>query len=151
MGYTTSAWQSWWAVDWHTGFVLQFSICSAPANFQTDSMLLSWAQLTDCLAHLCPPPAIPFQPSSLWSPVTYTRFMLLSQSEETTGDIVGDIPYSAISCCHTPAVSRKLREQHCMWLVRGTWVGHSSTLHHSLQWGQSSSSGGGQAVRLSIP
>lgn len=36
MGYTTSAWQSWWAVDWHTGFVLQFSMCSAPANFQTN-------------------------------------------------------------------------------------------------------------------
>lgn len=31
-GCNASSWQHWWVVDWYTGFVLQFSICFAPAD-----------------------------------------------------------------------------------------------------------------------
>lgn len=145
MGCTTSAWQSWWAVDWHKRFVLQFSICSAPVNFQTNRF--NAALLSP--AHLCPPPAMPSQPSSLRGPVTYTRFVLLSKGEQTTEDVVGAIPYSATSCCHTLPVSRRLGEQRVAGLQ--DMSRSQQPLLSQGQWGQSRSSGGGQAVRLSIP
>ena len=56
-------------------------------------------------------------------------------------------PYSTVPCCHTLAVSSKLTEQQCVCLICRRRAGHSSILHHSLQWGQSSSSGGRQALR----
>lgn len=117
----------------------------------TERMLMCSARLTDpvqpTFAHLlpipsCPPPLGAMLPAQLLCSSHKVRKQLVTET----------FPYSAILCCHTPAVSSKLTEQKCTFPVCGRTGSCSSILHHSLQGGskqfQQRRLGSG---RLSIP